>query len=627
MKNKQYFIEDAAEYIKVKDYKNALKKYIDGSCLLGWKFFWANIIYCKKNIYKNISMPKISVVIPVYNSEKFLHECINSLVNQSLEEVEFIFVDDGSTDNSLDILIKTTITDPRVKVIYQNNRSAGAARNHGLKYCTGEYIIFLDSDDFFDRDLLYYAYQKAVQTGSDIVVFKANEYNERTKEIKIANFALNSELFPSKDIFNFRDFKGLFFQAISTSPWNKLIKKSLIDHYNLRFQEIKACNDILFIYSALVFADKISLLDQILVTYRTGNSKSLQRTKHLTWECLFLAFCALKDTLVHNNIYKNIQQSFANKVLHSIIYYCNTVDVHTKNIILSSLQNKYARILDINIDNESYYFDKRELTFLKNVFLCNYIPIVYACDKGYINITYISIKSIIDNSDKKTILIFFILHDSSVQEKEKEILRSLENSNTYINFIDMTGKFEDLKSNIKHVTRATFYRLEIVKLLSFYKKVIYLDGDTVVKSNINRLYRTDINNFYIAGAKAIAYDHERTRRRLGIDPSSYVNAGVLLFNIEELNKFNIYERFIQLSKKNFLAGDQDILNVACHGKIKLIDKAFNFMTKYINTEGYCIQDHEINIIHYADKIKPWNDKNSPYASYFWKIAMNSPFSF
>ena len=100
------------------------------------------------------NMPKVSVIIPIYNAAEFLGECLDSVLAQTLTDIEVICVNDGSPDNSLEILREYEKKDSRIKIIDQKNQGAGAARNHGMSVARGEYLSFLDSDDFFDRDML-----------------------------------------------------------------------------------------------------------------------------------------------------------------------------------------------------------------------------------------------------------------------------------------------------------------------------------------------------------------------------------------------------------------------------------------------------------------------------------------
>ena len=127
--------------------------------------------------------PKVSVIIPVYNVEKYLRECLDSVVNQTLREIEIICVDDGSTDSSLDILKEYASKDNRITVIGQQNLHAGVARNAGLAVARGEYLSFLDSDDFFELNMLAEMYNTAKKDGSDTVICGNYVYNDTKKQI------------------------------------------------------------------------------------------------------------------------------------------------------------------------------------------------------------------------------------------------------------------------------------------------------------------------------------------------------------------------------------------------------------------------------------------------------------
>ena len=114
--------------------------------------------------------PKVSIIVPVYNAEKYLERCINSLKNQTLDDIEIILVDDSSTDSSLDILKKMAEEDSRIKVISKPNEGAGYARNAALKIATGEYIGFLDSDDFVEPEMFKTLYEKAIKYNSELIM-------------------------------------------------------------------------------------------------------------------------------------------------------------------------------------------------------------------------------------------------------------------------------------------------------------------------------------------------------------------------------------------------------------------------------------------------------------------------
>ena len=139
------------------------------------------------------------------------------------------------------------------------------------------------------------------------------------------------------------------------------------------------------------------------------------------------------------------------------------------------------------------------------------------------------------------------MHDNSITDIQKNMLLQLEKENIVIHFINMDNKFSNINTNVSHITTPSFYRLEISKLLPYYKKVIYLDCDTIILSDIQDLYDINIFSYYCAGVKALAYDNNKHRKRLGIDTSSYINSGVILFNVEKINNDNLYDKLIKLS--------------------------------------------------------------------------------
>ena len=115
-------------------------------------------------------MSKVSVIVPVYNTEKYLEKCLNSLINQTLHDIEVICVNDGSTDNSLNILNQYAQKDNRIKIINQENKMQGAARNAGTQIAAGEYIGFVDSDDWIDLDYFEKLYNAATKYNLDIAL-------------------------------------------------------------------------------------------------------------------------------------------------------------------------------------------------------------------------------------------------------------------------------------------------------------------------------------------------------------------------------------------------------------------------------------------------------------------------
>ena len=125
---------------------------------------------------------KVSVIIPVHNDAPYLIKCLNSVANQTLEDIEIICVNDGSTDNSLDILNEYASKDSRFKIINQENAGAAVARNKGIEIATGDYLSILDADDFFENNMLEYMYYTAKTEQSDVVICGFYLYDNRSRE-------------------------------------------------------------------------------------------------------------------------------------------------------------------------------------------------------------------------------------------------------------------------------------------------------------------------------------------------------------------------------------------------------------------------------------------------------------
>ncbi len=216
--------------------------------------------------------PKVSVVIPVYNVEDYLGQCLDSILLQTLQDIEVICVDDGSTDGSLQILQTYAMLDERLKIIHQENAGPGIARNNGIQHTKGEFIIFLDSDDFFRPEMLEKMVQKAEEDDSDIVICGVSFFDEKTQK----DFG---EELPDSDFLNLSPItpknhpNDLFF--CEGWMWQKLIKRDLIVKNNLFFPQLNYQEDIPFSYILMALANKISLLSEAFIHYRKNRDGQL----------------------------------------------------------------------------------------------------------------------------------------------------------------------------------------------------------------------------------------------------------------------------------------------------------------------------------------------------------------
>lgn len=221
-------------------------------------------------------MAKISVVVPVYNVEKYLTECIESIRTQSLEDLEIICVNDGSTDSSLDILNKFASIDKRIIVINKSNSGYGHTMNMGLNAASGEYIGIIESDDFAAKNMFEDLYQIAKQNDADIV--KGDWFNYWSKN----KFARKNNRISSAKAFkltNSKKDKSLL--RINPSVWSAIYKREFLNKNNIRFLETPGASyqDLAFSFKVFALAERVILTDKAYLYYRQDNMNSSVKSK------------------------------------------------------------------------------------------------------------------------------------------------------------------------------------------------------------------------------------------------------------------------------------------------------------------------------------------------------------
>ena len=280
----------------------------------------------------------ISVIIPVYNCEDYLDACLSSIAKQTYKNFEAICVNDGSTDQSEKILKKYERKDKRFKVINQKNRGAGAARNKGFEYSSGKYLLFLDSDDIFDCDMLRKMLQKAKVTNSEIVVCRSQRIHE-DDTLEEVPWTIRENYLPEKDIFTIYDFNSYAFQMFVGWAWDKLINRNLVIREKLRFQELRSTNDAFFTFIALIKAKSISILNDKLVQHRVReNSLSVTREKDPT--CFITAIEQIRAYLVKTNLFDLVEQSFFNWCLSFSLWHLYTISNAKREDIKNKAKKK-----------------------------------------------------------------------------------------------------------------------------------------------------------------------------------------------------------------------------------------------------------------------------------------------
>lgn len=265
----------------------------------------------------------VSVIIPVYNAAPYLKKCLDSVLSQTLENIEVICIDDGSEDESLKILNDYADKDERMIVLTQTNAGGGAARNKGLDMARGEYLLFLDADDFFEKELAAIVYDKCKTKSADVCIYKVKTYDDKSGKVSSETNSFIKANMPKREVFSPRDMRGKIFITFQTWPWNKMFRKHFIEKERIRFQEIKRTNDMLFTYSALMKAERITTVDKELVYYRIGNPNSCQSTNEDAPVDFAKALMKLNEEIEAVEEYEIYKKSWFNLLAKSCMYNLN----------------------------------------------------------------------------------------------------------------------------------------------------------------------------------------------------------------------------------------------------------------------------------------------------------------
>lgn len=307
-----------------------------------------------------MEQPKISVIIPIYNVEKYLRRCLDSIVGQTLEELEILCIDDGSTDGSRSILQEYANKDERIQILTQKNAGAGAARNHGMRIAKGKYLSFLDSDDFFEKDMLEKAYHLAEQDQADFVVYKSDQYHTEADNFVQVSWVVHQSEIPPYHPFNYRQMTCNVFKVFVGWAWDKLYRRDFVEQHELKFQEQRTSNDMLFVFSALVLAKKIAVVPEILAHQRRDAKDSLSKTRENSWQCFYHALSALKERLIKESLYRELERDFINYALHACLWNYNTLSEPVKSMLGDKLREEWFKELGIDGKAEEYFYSNQE---------------------------------------------------------------------------------------------------------------------------------------------------------------------------------------------------------------------------------------------------------------------------
>lgn len=365
-------------------------------------------------------MPKFSVIIPVYNAENYLRECLDSIVNQTLTDIEIICVDDGSSDGSSDIIKEYVSRDERIKFISQDNLSAGVARNNGLKIATGEYVHFLDADDLLYDNKVYENIYNSLKENPNcnILRCKAKAFDNKTKAYCKNILYERLNIPKDKSILNTNEDIN-YILKLSVTPWIGFIKRDFVLEHNFAFNNLRCCNDHSFFIESMLNADKIYLSDLFIVKHHINDSSSLIGVRDKFFDCHYKSINIIYEILKKYDVPEIIKLKILAFGINDLLYWFQ----------LFFYNSKY-----------SYEIYKSTIEFLREF---NVEPYLFAVSKKELCIHL----SDLAKSNKTSQFNYFYERyiNNTINKKDKKPVFYIENKDIYkvINILGLDFKIKD----------------------------------------------------------------------------------------------------------------------------------------------------------------------------------------
>ena len=296
-------------------------------------------------------MPKVSVIIPVHNVEKYLGECLDSITGQTLRDIEIICVDDGSTDGSSGILSEYAARDGRLKVFRQAPSGAGAARNRGLAEARGEYLFFCDSDDWIDRDALGAMHASAAGANADIAMTGIRYFDEESGCV-FRTWKVGGGMQLPRRPFSPSDMGRDLFPALRPQMGGKLFRREFIESLGVVFQEQPRVNDLAFVAIAIAMAGVVVADGMARYHYRKNHGGNLSSGINKMPEMSTLAWLRVKDFLEGRGLFERFRPAFARGASKSMADSLLAItDAHAAEAFFARVREEFIPALGIDADD------------------------------------------------------------------------------------------------------------------------------------------------------------------------------------------------------------------------------------------------------------------------------------
>ena len=313
---------------------------------------------------------KVSVIIPTYNSENYLEDCLKSVINQTFKDYEIIIVDNHSEDNTLKIIEKFMEKYPRINLIkLDSNLKQGIARNIGVQNAVGEYIMFVDSDDKVSPEFVGKMYNKIKSDDADMTICRWATFDNKTGKVNFNHGYANFHRLPEhfrKTSFKWSDIKEEVFSQ-SNVPWDKIYKKQFLTYKNVEFPGGMFFEDNVFSFDAIMKAEKITVLDECLIYYRINRKQAVTARCDETFFDYLKIFSKIKENLQKTGLYEEMKYHFLNYKVRSIFWWWKKIEYKYKEKFFNMIKEDFTEMYKTEMKTIN---DKRNV-WTKTLFLVN----------------------------------------------------------------------------------------------------------------------------------------------------------------------------------------------------------------------------------------------------------------
>ena len=319
---------------------------------------------------------KVSIIIPVYNAEEYLNKTMSSLLDQTYDNLEIICVDDGSRDGSKAILESLATKDNRVIVYCKENGGPSQARNFGIDHCTGDFLCFVDADDFVEKSAIKRLVEAAEANEADVVIFGIDEYRDDLHRYLPMPHATVKGKVPFGEVFDPRDVDD-FFEYMVGFTVNKLYRMSYFKALDVRFPVIGAHEDMPFTYAAVAPSHRVFYLDKVLYHYRRERIEgSRSDDTEEQFELMLQALECMRSELERLGIMEDYRRDFENYVAHMCRWKFYTIFGEPRQKFYDAIRNGWLDSMGVFGYDDDYFYDGKTRDFMRSLQDDSYIEMV-----------------------------------------------------------------------------------------------------------------------------------------------------------------------------------------------------------------------------------------------------------